>query len=112
MKDDLVYLGHMLDTSRKAVEKLAGKSRADFDADDTLQLAMVHLVQTIGKSARRVSEETRVRHPQIPIRQIVGMRHKVVHDYMDVDLDVVYEVVTKDLPPLIELLAAVVPPDA
>lgn len=49
MKDDEVYLGHMLDTARKAVGLLAGKSRADFDADETLQLALVHLVQTIGE---------------------------------------------------------------
>jgi uncharacterized protein with HEPN domain len=109
MKNDLVYLGHMYDNACKAVEKLAGRTRDDFDADDTLQLALVYLVQTVGESARRVSEETRVKHPEIPFRQIVGMRHKVVHDYMSVDLDIVYNVVTKDLPPLIEVLARIIP---
>lgn len=109
MKNDLTYLGHMYDTACKATEKLAGKSRADFDADDNLQLALVHLIQTLGESARRISDETKAKHPQIPFRQIVGMRHKVVHDYMDVDLDVVYSVVTNDLPSLITELEKIVP---
>ena len=109
MKNDMVYLGHMYDTASKAVDKLAGKTRGDFDRDETLQLALVYLVQTIGESARRVSEETRLRHPEIPFRQIVGMRHKVVHDYLDVDLDIVYSVVTKDLPALLDALAKIVP---
>jgi uncharacterized protein with HEPN domain len=109
MKSDLVYLGHMYDLACKATGKLAGKSRTDFDADENLQLALVHLIQTIGESARRVSDATRAAYPQVPFRQIVGMRHKVVHDYMDVDLDVVYSVVTQDLPDLIVVLEKIVP---
>ena len=112
MKNDSVYLTHMYETAPKAVDKMAGKSRADFDADDTLQLALVHLIHTIGESARRISQDTRQKHPQIPFHQIVGMRHKVVHDYLDVDLDIVFAVVTKDLPPLLKILAAIIPPDS
>jgi uncharacterized protein with HEPN domain len=102
MKSDMVYLGHMYDTACRAVAKLERKNRADFDGDETLQLALVYLVQTIGEFARRVTEETKSKYPQIPFRQIVGMRHKVVHDYMDVDLDIVYSVVSADLPALVE----------
>jgi uncharacterized protein with HEPN domain len=110
MKNDLVYLGHMYDCASRAVAKMADKSRADFDADDTLQLALVHLIQTIGESARRVSDDTRAKYPQIPFRQIVGMRNKVVHDYMDIDFDVVFSVVTQDLPPLVNSLATIISP--
>jgi uncharacterized protein with HEPN domain len=109
MKNDLTYLGHMYDTACKAVGKLEGRTRADFDEDDNLQLALVHLIQTLGESARRVSDQTKGKHPQIPFRQIVGMRHKVVHDYMDVDLDVVFSVVIEDLPSLIAELEKIVP---
>jgi uncharacterized protein with HEPN domain len=108
MKNDQVYLGHMYDNACKAIGKMAGKTRADFDADDTLQLALVYLIQTIGESARRVTEATKLKHPEIPFRQIVGMRHKVVHDYMAVDLDIAFTVVTKDLPPLVETLAKII----
>ena len=65
-KDDLVYLNHMLDMARKAIGKVATKSRADFDADEDLRMVLAHLVQIIGETARRASTETREHHPEIP----------------------------------------------
>jgi uncharacterized protein with HEPN domain len=108
-KGDTVYLGHMLDSARSAIDKLSGKSRAEFDADETLRLALVHLIQIIGEAARRVSEPTRLAHPEVPWHQIIGMRHRVVHDYFSVDYDIVWRVVTHDLPPLAQALAPHVP---
>ena len=108
-KSDMVYLGHMYDTACDALERMKGKRRADFDSDINLQLALVYLVQTLGESARRITEPTRQAHPTIPWPQIVGMRHKIVHDYMSVDLDIVYEVVTRDLPVLVTELEKIVP---
>jgi|SRR6185295_1324988 len=107
---DLLYLGHMLDVSLQAVAKVRGKSRQEFDKDEDLRLAVAHLIQMIGEAARRVSPETRERYPLIPWTDIVGMRHKLVHDYMDIDFDVVWSVVTDDLPPLVALLKPLVPP--
>lgn len=103
-KGDLLYLGHMLDCAESAVAKLSERSRADFDNDENLRLALAHLLQTIGEAARRVSSAYRDSHPDIPWSAIIGMRHKVVHDYLNVDFDVVWETVMKDLPPLIEAL--------
>ena len=57
-KDDLVYVGHMLDTARKAVEKARDMSRADFDRDENLRLALAHLIQIIGEAARRKARPT------------------------------------------------------
>ncbi len=88
-KDDTLYLGHMLDMARKAVAKARGLPRSVYDADENLRLALAHLVQVIGEAARRVSRETRNQHPDIPWADIIGMRHKVVHDYMSVDEDIV-----------------------
>ena len=62
------------------------------------------------EAAARVSGPTRQAHPEIPLRQIIGLRHRIVHDYMDVDYDIVWEVVTRDLPPPIRVLEAIVPP--
>jgi uncharacterized protein with HEPN domain len=108
-KGDLLYLGHMLDISLQAVAKVQGKSREDFDEDENLRLALAHLIQVIGEAARRVSAESRQQHPAIPWNDIIGMRHKVVHDYLDVDFDVVWAVATVDLPELIALLRPLVP---
>lgn len=109
--DDLVYAGHMLDSARKAQQLVTGKSEADYDADEVLRLALTHLLQIIGEAARHTSAEFQVAHPELPWSAIIGMRHKVVHDYMNVDEDVVWQTVMGDLPDLILSLAAMVPPD-
>lgn len=97
MSKDEVYAGHMLDTARRALRLAHGKGRADFDADEALSLALTHLVQIIGEAASHISSEFRSEHSEIPWSAIVGIRHRVVHDYMHVDLDLVWDVVTKEL---------------
>ena len=82
---DLVYVGHMLDMARKAVSKTQGISRETYDADENLRLAVIHLIQTIGEAARQVSREFCENHPDIRRGDIIGMRHKVVHDYLGID---------------------------
>ena len=63
---DRHYLGHMLDAGRRASVKVAGLSRSDYDGDDNLQLALLHLVQVIGEAARRVSPQTQQANAAIP----------------------------------------------
>jgi uncharacterized protein with HEPN domain len=109
-KDDAVYVGHMLDTIRTALRLVAGKTRGDYGQDEALRLALVHLIQVIGEAARRVSPEFSAAHPQIPWKAIIGMRHKVVHDYMGVDEEVVWDTVANELPQLMRLLEKITPP--
>ena len=109
--ENVVYLGHMLDMTRRAIDALSAKSRADYDADDILRLGLTHLVQVIGKAARKVSDEFQQSHSEIPWRQIIGMRHRIVHDYMRVDEDVLWQVVNNDLPVLLPLLEKVTSKD-
>jgi uncharacterized protein with HEPN domain len=94
----------MLDTARQAMDLLRGLSREEYDRNDSVRIALAHLVQVIGEAASRVSEPTRLAHPEVPWIQIIGMRHKIVHDYMNVDYDIVWEVVRFDLPALVETL--------
>jgi uncharacterized protein with HEPN domain len=110
-KDDLIFVGHMLDMAHKAIEKIRTKDRLEFDQDENLHITLLHLVQVIGEAARRVSPAFREVHPEIPWTKIVGMRHRVVHDYMHVDYEAVWEVVTINLPPLITQLEKLVPKD-
>jgi uncharacterized protein with HEPN domain len=69
--------------------------------DEKLRLALTHLLQVIGEAARRISPEFRSNYPQIPWQGIVGMRSKVVHDYLNVDEDIVWQTINKDLTPLV-----------
>jgi uncharacterized protein with HEPN domain len=108
-KDDLVYVGHMLELARDAVARLGGRDRSAFHLEENLRLALAHLLQTIGEAARRVSDDFRSEHTEIPWRSIVGMRHRIVHDYIHVDFETVWETVTDELPPLVALLEQILP---
>jgi len=110
-RDDVVFLGHMLDLAHKAVAKVEGVSREDSDADEDLRMVSAHLIQVIGEAASRVSEETKLGQPKIPWKEIVGMRHRIVHDSMNVDYDMVWDVLRNKLPPQIRSLSPLVPSD-
>ncbi|HEX9018270.1 MAG TPA: HepT-like ribonuclease domain-containing protein [Anaerolineaceae bacterium] len=110
-KDDWVYIGHMLDMSLQARAILSNKDRTAYDHDIVLQLALTHIVQVIGEAAQQVSKGFQDSHPQVPWREIIGMRHRIVHDYLNVDEDVVWEVVNTDLPRLVSILEGFIPPE-
>jgi uncharacterized protein with HEPN domain len=96
----------MLDAARQAADFIRGRTRADLDTEPMLQHSLVRLLEIIGEAARGVSAEGRAAHPQLPWRRMVGMRDRLIHGYFDVDLDVVWQTVTEDLPPLIGQLEA------
>ncbi len=103
-KDDAVYVAHMLETARRALRIVEGKRSVDFFADETLRLALTRLVQVIGEAARRVSVGFVQTHPEVPWKAVTGMRNKLVHDYMGVDEDMIWDTVTKELPSLVTAL--------
>ncbi len=98
---DQVRVRHVLDAAREALGFVQGRSRADLDADHMLSLALVRLLEIIGEAARGVSRAFREAHPEVAWSQMAGMRHRLIHGYFDVNLDVVWETVTQDLPVLI-----------
>src|SRR5579875_1538295 len=106
-KDDLVRLRHMLDAAREAVGFVRGLTRAHLDSDRKLALALVKEVEIIGEAAYQISPTTRDQLPTIPWADIIGMRHRLVHAYFDINLDIVWSTVQDDLPPLISLLAEI-----
>ncbi len=110
---DAGYLYDMLREARKIGRFVEGRTRSDLDDDDMFQYALVRAITVLGEAAGQVSEEVTARHPEIPWRDITGMRHRLVHDYRDVDLDRVWTAATENVPELVPLLEPVVPdPDA
>ena len=106
---DLVYLGDMLDAARRVSAKTTDKTIDDFNADDNLQLAIVHLIQVIGEAASRVSEEIRRNHPGVPWNAVIAMRHRLVHDYGNINYDIVWRVAVDEIPRLITALEKAIP---
>ena len=110
--DDRIRMRHMLDAAADAQAFSRGRARDDLDTDRMFLRAIMHCVQEIGEAAARVSPAGRTLAPFVPWQQIVGMRHRLVHSYFDINRDLVWEVLERDLAPLIVALrGAVQPPD-
>ncbi len=84
-----------------------GFSRADLDSDRKLELSLTRLVEIVGEAAKRVSTDRRAALPQIPWKEVVGMRNRLTHGYDAVDLNILWTVIEDDLPPLIGQLQTI-----
>ena len=111
-KDDKIRLRHMLDAAREARSFTQGQSRKDLDLSRMLVLALVKDIEIVGEAAARVSEDVQRSHPDIPWSDIIGMRHRLIHAYFEINLDILWETVVTDLPPLIASLEKVLPTEA
>jgi uncharacterized protein with HEPN domain len=100
----------MRDAAAKARVFVEGRSREDLERDDMLAYAVVHAIQIVGEAVSRVTPETRGLQPAIVWKDIIGMRQRIVHDYEQLNLDIVWQVVTTDLAVLIVQLEAFLPP--
>ena len=98
----------MLDHAREAVEMVAGKTQADLAQHRMLELALIRLVEIIGEAATRVGSEMKSSNPQVPWREIIGMRNRLTHGYDTVDLKVLWDTISEDLPPLIADLEKII----
>ncbi|MHC4172476.1 MAG: HepT-like ribonuclease domain-containing protein [Planctomycetota bacterium] len=108
-EDDSVRIRHILDAAREAIAFAKDRTRADLDIDRKLNLSLVRLLEIIGEAARGISQEFRDSYPALPWKTMIGMRDRLIYAYFDVNLDVVWQTVTEDLPPLIAQLEKIVP---
>lgn len=109
-KSEWLRLRHMLEAAEEAVAFVAQRQREELETDRVLSLALVKLIEIIGEAASSIPSTTQQFYSQIPWQDIIGMRHRLVHGYDEIDLDVVWEVIQQDLPPLIEELKRIIPP--
>ncbi|MDE2796859.1 MAG: DUF86 domain-containing protein [Gemmatimonadota bacterium] len=101
----------MLLSARDALSFTEGMSFDDFVVDRRTQLSVLKSVEIVGEAAAQVSEDVRRANPDIPWREIVGMRNRLVHGYFDIDLSLVWDTVRQDIPDLIARLGPLVPPE-
>lgn len=101
MKDDRIYLLHIRDAIRQIIE-YAPIRKEEFCADRKTQDAVVRNLEIIGEATKRLSPLLKSAHTDIAWKPIAGMRDKLIHDYFGVNVELVWEVVERDLPLLYE----------
>ena len=102
--DDEFRLRHLIEAASKAVAYSVGRQRADLDNDELLRLALTKLVEIVGEAAKHVSPEFQAAQPGVPWAAAARMRDRLVHHYFDVNLDILWQTVTEDLPRLLDTL--------
>jgi uncharacterized protein with HEPN domain len=98
----------MLDAARDAIAFANGRSRDDLQTDRMLAFALVHAIEIVGEAAARITKETQAKHGELPWSDIIGMRHRLAHGYYDINLDMVWQTVQADLPPLVSQLDRII----
>jgi uncharacterized protein with HEPN domain len=110
-RDDIALLRDLLKAARAALRFAEGLDRSAFMASELHQEAITRVVGVVGEAAWRMTPGFKALHPDVPWQAMAGMRHRIVHDYAEVDVELVWRVVTHELPRLLDRLQPLLPPE-
>jgi uncharacterized protein with HEPN domain len=111
MPHDLDYLLDILIAARKVQRFTEGVIWEAFAVDEQLQYAIVKLIEIAGEAAGKITPPMRDAHPEIPWRDMINMRNRLIHEYARINLAIVWDVVQNDVPRLISFIEPLVPPE-
>ena len=106
--NDLNRLRHIRDASEKILQITLNKSLEDFIEDELISLASIHLIEIIGEAANDISSLIVESHPEVPWTSIIGMRNRLIHKYYDINLEIVWNTIIKDIPSLFEKINEII----
>ncbi len=112
MRDDSVYLHHIVECIRR-IEENTGRGREGFMQTHSLQDAVLRNLQTLSEATQRLSEVSKAAHPEMEWSRIAAFRNVLVHNYLGIDLDTIWEIVQRDIPELKRVVLAMLqaPPE-
>lgn len=96
-KIDMIYIDHILGSIERIERFVEGLDRISFMENEMVQSAVIRELEVIGEASKKLSQDTKDRFPSVPWRRIAGMRDKLIHDYMGVDLEAVWDTISYDL---------------
>ena len=106
MKDDSLYIDHILRSINNILEYTKGLSKKEFSKNNMVQDAVIRNFEIIGEATKKVSDVYKQLHFEIPWKEMSGMRDKLIHDYIGVDKAVIWKTIKEDLPHLKMILEA------
>lgn len=100
MQKDRAYLLDILDSCKRIMQYTDGKTLEAFLSDAACQDAVIRRIEIMGEAARRISDETKTKYPDLPWQEMIGMRNVMIHEYDGLDIHLVWETVSVDVPAL------------
>jgi uncharacterized protein with HEPN domain len=100
-QDNLSRLKHIVDACYESQNFIVGQSKQDLKNNRMLALALIKELEIIGEAANNISMDCQLRYPNVPWKDIIGMRNRLVHAYFGVNYDIVWQTVTEGLPLLL-----------
>src|SRR5215216_5552108 len=106
MRDDSVYINHIAECIRR-VEENTKKERDEFIQSHTLQDAVLRNLQTLSEATQRLSDTVKARYPEIEWSRIAAFRNVLVHNYLGIDMDIIWEITQRDIPELKRVISKI-----
>ena len=99
-KDDMVYIRHVSDALGKIIDYTGGMNKKEFISSSKTQDAVIRQFEIVGEATKQLSKTFRDQNPEVPWKKLAGLRDKLIHDYMGVDILAIWKSKDSDLPGL------------
>lgn len=107
-KEDIVYLRHIFDAISRTDEYTQGMDYNDFAGNHLVQDGVIRQIEIMGEATKKLSESIRNKYPDVPWKDVAGMRDKLIHHYFGVDIEAVWDTTKKDVPVLREKIESII----
>jgi uncharacterized protein with HEPN domain len=110
-ENDRIRIQHIIDAAQEALSFVRDTDQENFSKNRMMILSVIKEIEIIGEAASKITDETKLKYLDVPWKDIVGMRNRLIHGYFDVDVQIVWNTTRINLPPLVSSLEAILAKD-